>query len=72
MVDIQHLINGLGGATAFGRIIGVKPSTASEMKRRKKIPVEYWTVVIAAAHHKGLKINVDDLLAAHSEPSNAA
>ncbi|MFG1330184.1 carph-isopro domain-containing protein [Xanthobacter autotrophicus] len=65
MQTVSNLIEALGGNAAFGRIIGKRPSTASEMKRRGSIPVEYWPVVTAAAGEAGLKIQYADLVAMH-------
>jgi len=72
MINIPQLINDLGGSSKFGRLLGVGPSTASEMKRRKKIPVQYWNTVIVAARQNGLKVTAEDLIAAHTDESNAA
>jgi len=67
MKDVSQIITDLGGPTAFGRAIGVGTSTASEMKRRKSIPVQYWPSVIAAADQIGKPVSPDDLMAAHAE-----
>ena len=70
MKDVTTIISDFGGPTAFARAIGVEPSTASEMKRRGSIPVRYWTSIIAAAKKLGLKIDSNDLMAAHSEATS--
>lgn len=62
---VPEIINALGGTSAFGRIIEVKQSTASEMKRRGNIPVPYWPKIIAADPVEGDRITYDDLVAAH-------
>lgn len=65
MHTVSDLIEALGGNAAFGRIIGKRPSTASEMKRRGSIPVEYWPVVTAAAQKAGLSVQYADLVDMH-------
>jgi hypothetical protein len=67
MKDVSQIIADLGGPTAFGRAIGVGTSTASEMKRRRSIPVQYWPSVISAAETVGKTITPDDLMIAHAE-----
>lgn len=67
MRDVPAIIEDFGGPTAFGRAIGVETSTASEMKRRKSIPVRYWPTLIAAAGEIGKAVTSDDLMAAHAE-----
>jgi len=66
MRTVQTLFNELGGPTAVGRIIGVKPSTASEMKRRGSIPVEYWPRLIAGAETvAGSNLTYENLVLMH-------
>lgn len=43
---IRKLFEDFGGTTAMARAMGVKQSAASEMKRRKSIPVRYWANLI--------------------------
>ena len=66
MSDVETLINKFGGPTAFARAIGVQPSTASEMKRRKSIPVQRWPSVIAAAQARGIELDSEILMCAHA------
>ena len=66
MNDVASLIKAFGGPTAFARAIGVQPSTASEMKRRKSIPVQRWPSVIAAAQARGIEIDSEALMCAHA------
>jgi hypothetical protein len=49
LMSISDIISVFGGNSAFARAIGVGPSTASEMKRRGRIPAEYWRDLIGAA-----------------------
>lgn len=58
MADSTHtvasLIDAFGGPTAFGRVIGKNPSTASEMKRSGSISVDYWPKIVAAAAERAI------------------
>ena len=64
--QVPELIDRLGGPTAFSRIIGKGVSTASEMKRNRSVPVEYWPRVIAAARAQGLdKVTAEFLMKMH-------
>jgi hypothetical protein len=51
---VAALIDAFGGNAAFARVIGKRPSTASEQRRSGSIPVEYWDLVIAAAKERGI------------------
>jgi hypothetical protein len=70
--SIIDIINALGGTSAFGRIIEVKQSTASEMKRRGNIPVPYWPKIIAADPVEGDRITYDELVQAHLPENKTA
>ena len=39
---VENVFTALGGTSATARELGVKQSAASEMRRRKSIPVRYW------------------------------
>ena len=74
MNSVGDIIDGLGGSTAVGRIIGKGASTVSEMKRRGSEPVEYWPALVAAAadealaerdRRKPFALTNDMLVAAH-------
>lgn len=65
MRDVPQIISDFGGPTAFARAIGVNVSTASEMNRRRSIPVRYWPKVISSAPD-GKEITCDELMAAHA------
>ncbi len=71
-MDVQQIIKNFGGPTAFASAIGVNPSTASEMKRRKSIPVSHWPNVIEAARKRGLRITSDVLMTAHTQTERVA
>lgn len=67
---ISDLIDAFGGSTRFAAVIGKNPSTASEMKRRGSIPVEYWPKVIDGARDAGIHgISNDTLVQLHIAPS---
>ena len=70
--SIPQIIDAFGGATAFGRVIDVKPSTASEMKRRRNIPVQYWPKISGAQPVEGAEVTYDELVAAHCLKDEAA
>lgn len=68
MNTVPELIDALGGVTAFSRIIGKRPSTASEMKRNRSIHVDYWPRIIDAAAELGLKgVTADFLMRLHAK-----
>ena len=49
MNSVPEIIEAFGGNTAFGKIIGKRASTASEMKRAKSIPSRYWVRIVDVA-----------------------
>jgi hypothetical protein len=67
MNSVPELIDAFGGPTAFSRVIGKRPSTASEMKRNRSIHVDYWPRVIEAAAEQGIEgITADFLMRIHA------
>lgn len=67
MHTIGDLIDTFGGSTKFAVVIGKNPSTASEMKRRNSVPVEYWPTVIKAAKAQGVKgVTLEKLVELHA------
>ena len=71
-LTIPEIIDAFGGASAFGRVIEVNQSTASEMKRRRSIPVRYWPKVIGADPVDRPRFSYDDLVNAHCREVEAA
>jgi hypothetical protein len=72
--SIPELIDAFGGATKFSEIMSIKPnkpmkpSTASEMKRRASIRALYWPRIIAAAAKYGIEgVSSETLMKMHSE-----
>lgn len=59
--------------SAFADALGLKLSAASEMRRRKSIPVRYWPKLVEAARQRGFaEITNDTLVAIHApEPERA-
>ncbi len=57
MNTIPQIFDALGGAAKVARILGVGPSTASEMKRRQSIPLAYWDKLIAGAKREGVGLD---------------
>jgi len=73
---IVRLFDALGGPSAVGRIIGRRASTASEMKRRECIPVDYWPAILASPEGRAIELTADDLMRLHTtsraQPTEAA
>jgi hypothetical protein len=68
MQCVSSLFEQLGGPTKVARILGVKFTTASEMKRRGSIPVKHWPRLVAACQAEGIEgISYDKLVAIHTE-----
>lgn len=62
MRTVSDIFDAFGGNAAIGRVLGVNPSTASEMKRRESIPVEYWPMLVEAAkQNEKPEINFESL-----------
>jgi len=71
MYSVPELINAFGGPTQFGLVIGKRASTASEMKRNRSIPVDYWPRIIAAAAERGLELDASSLMEMHRKDGGA-
>lgn len=65
MKTINELYEKLGGSGAVAKAIHVKPSAASEMRRRKSIPVKYWPCLIEQAAASGFPLTNDILVHLH-------
>ena len=75
MDSIESLFAQLGGPSEVGRIIGRSTEHAAAMKRRKSIPVRYWSKLVVAAQQNGVDLNADRLTKLHgpiSQPEVAA
>jgi hypothetical protein len=53
-MDVDAIVQALGGPTQFGDAIGVSRTHAAAMKTRNSIPPEYWPAVIKAAASRGI------------------
>ena len=62
MKTVDDIIMKLGGNSAVARILGVGPSTISEMKRRDSIPVEHWPAFIKAAQAIGKDLTFERMV----------
>jgi hypothetical protein len=73
---IADIFEIMGGTTSMARILGVGVSTASEIKRRGRIPAEYWQDIIRTAAMRGhVDITAElltDLHARQKEPDGLA
>jgi hypothetical protein len=73
---VADIFEVMGGTTSIARILGVGVSTASEIKRRGRIPAEYWRDIIRTAAMRGqVDITADlltDLHARQKEPEGLA
>lgn len=60
--------------SAFADALGLKLSAASEMRRRKSIPVRYWPRLVEAAQERGFnEITYERLVEMHAPtPSEVA
>lgn len=69
MQSVDQIFEKFGGPTALGRLIGVKPSAASEMRRRASIPVDYWPRLVASAKKQRIDLNYAKLVSIHAHKS---
>ena len=53
IMSVSDVFAALGGNSRIARLLGVGPSTTSEMKRRGRIPAEYWRDLVDAAQRQG-------------------
>lgn len=65
MQNVSDIFTKLGGTGAVARMIDVKHSAASEMRRRQSIPVRYWPQLIAGATSAGVELDSDLLVKIH-------
>ncbi|RWC29938.1 MAG: hypothetical protein EOS70_23275 [Mesorhizobium sp.] len=65
MRTVQEIFEALGGTGAVAKVIGVKHSAASEMRRRQSIPVKYWPALMERALQERIAIDSDVLVRVH-------
>jgi hypothetical protein len=71
MNSVTDIFAAFGGPASLARVLGVRPSTASEMKRRGSIPSEYWRELIVAAKRLRIDgIDADMLATVHARESS--
>lgn len=61
--SVADIFEVMGGTTAMARVLAVGISTASEIKRRGRIPTEYWRDIVRAAATRGHPEITAELLA---------
>lgn len=67
MEDIASLFETVGGSGQMAALLGVKPSAASEMKRRGSIPVKYWPQLVSGFRDRGIEgLDYDALVKIHA------
>lgn len=54
MTNFDDIFEAFGGNSALARAIGVKISTAGEMRRRGTVPPEHWLKLMRAAEERGI------------------
>lgn len=66
---VDDVFAAFGGPTAFARALSLKgASTASEMRRRSSIPVEYWQRLVDIAPASGAPgLTYEKLVVMHSK-----
>jgi hypothetical protein len=62
---VAEIFDALDGPANVARALGVGQSTASEMKRRRSIPVGHWPALMAAAARRGVEIDEASLVRIH-------
>lgn len=73
MHNVDDIFRELGGTGAVARMIDVKQSAASEMRRRGSIPVKYWPQLVNGATSAGVTLSNDFLVSLHAHsPEQAA
>lgn len=72
MNTVPEIIDAFGGNSRFAEVIGKQPSTASEMRRRKSIPVTYWPILVGSEKGRKEGLTYDKLVAAHASIEVAA
>jgi hypothetical protein len=67
MNSVIDIFDALGGPSQVARLLHVRQSTASEMKRRGSIPAEYWAELVRAARERGIRnLDSERLVMIHS------
>jgi hypothetical protein len=73
MKTISDIFDVVGGPGKMAEYLNVKPSTASEMKRRQSIPVIYWPRLVDVCREQSIRgVNFDTLVLMHVHKAEAA
>jgi hypothetical protein len=62
MKTIPEIIDAIGGPFAFARLLKIKNSTATEIKRREVLAVKYWPVVVRHCKENKIRGVSNDVL----------
>lgn len=65
MKCVSEIFDEIGGSGQMARALDVKPSAASEMKRRGSIPVRYWPQLVEACRARGVDVTYEQLVNLH-------
>ncbi len=72
MRTVASIFLAFNGPASVARAIGVTTEHAASMRRRRSIPVRYWSALLAAAAmHKPALISNQDLIDAHAARTDA-
>jgi hypothetical protein len=67
MKKVSDIFDAVGGPAQMARLLNLKPSTSTEMKRRQSIPARYWEPLVEGCKAAGIRgVNYSVLAAAHS------
>lgn len=68
MQTVPDIFDAFGGPAAVSRVLQIRSSTSSEMKRRRSIPSEYWVRLVDAAKDAGIEgVTFETLARAHAK-----
>lgn len=71
MNSVEDVFEKFKKTSVFADALGLKLSAASEMRRRKSIPVRYWPKLVEVAQERGFdEITNDTLVAIHAQPAS--
>lgn len=71
MNTVLDIFERIGSPGAFAAMVGVKYSAATEMKRRRSIPVQYWPALVEGCRQGGIEgVDFDLLVALHAKRAN--
>ncbi len=65
METVPDIFDRLGGTSRVATVLGVKRSAASEMKRRRFIPLKYWASLLDQPECRDAKLSESKLIRIH-------